>query len=400
MIVPVKPFPEYKWRWATVTCTEGLNAPSVFLGVLRAMSRYDGKRTNSEGFIDALARVKDETGTNVNLVRDAERNIIRNSGQYWKALGLIEPEERGLIRLTPFGKSLASGEISPSEFAATVVRTLELPNPRIDENVSSWDQHGLRIKPLALLLRVLSGLETAQAGQGFMTDDELVKIVIPLAGSKATVEQHVEALRAFRVGGLDLAQWPNCVSGANDKRIAREFLLFLVNYGFCRKHSGRYYLSDMLGRQIQAFLSLPTTASDSDAMIAVTRTSCVPGLLERQRVLVSVLARPQQAAFRQEVLVAFKGKCLLTGVALPDVLEAAHLRPVEYDGDDSLNNGLCLRADLHRLFDSGHLRMEPNGKVHLSSLAARRENYAVLPDRVRLPSFVSSRHLSWRWNYV
>lgn len=35
--VPVKPFSNFKWQWACLTCTEGLNDPVVLLGVLQRM---------------------------------------------------------------------------------------------------------------------------------------------------------------------------------------------------------------------------------------------------------------------------------------------------------------------------------------------------------------------------
>lgn len=32
--VPRKPFQQFKWKWASVQCTEGINNPIVLLGVL------------------------------------------------------------------------------------------------------------------------------------------------------------------------------------------------------------------------------------------------------------------------------------------------------------------------------------------------------------------------------
>lgn len=136
MYSPVKPFSEYKWRWAAFQPTEGLNERSVYLGVLRAMRKCEGTRPNSIDFIDALKVVQNQTHTTVNLVRSDSRNIIRNSGQYWTALNLLESTRHG-IQLTQFGKAVADGKITPTEFAAIVVKTLELPN-RLIENVASF----------------------------------------------------------------------------------------------------------------------------------------------------------------------------------------------------------------------------------------------------------------------
>ena len=39
--VPVKPFPDYKWRWASLQCTERLNDPVILLGVLFRMRKLE-----------------------------------------------------------------------------------------------------------------------------------------------------------------------------------------------------------------------------------------------------------------------------------------------------------------------------------------------------------------------
>lgn len=57
---------------------------------------------------------------------------------------------------------------------------------------------------------------------------------------------------------------------------------------------------------------------------------------------------------------------MITGVQLPEVLEAAHITPVEYKGNDSEGNGLCLRLDIHRLFDTSNLIIILNGDIHLT----------------------------------
>ena len=38
--IPAKPFPDFKWKWASLQCTEGLNDPVVLLGVLFRMRKF------------------------------------------------------------------------------------------------------------------------------------------------------------------------------------------------------------------------------------------------------------------------------------------------------------------------------------------------------------------------
>lgn len=35
---------------------------------------------------------------------------------------------------------------------------------------------------------------------------------------------------------IDISKWPNCAKRSNDKRVLREFLLFLSNYGFINEY--------------------------------------------------------------------------------------------------------------------------------------------------------------------
>ena len=56
--VPKKPFADFKWKWASLQCTEGLNDPVVLLGVLFRMRKlelsgknvkYSSDRTSKTG---------------------------------------------------------------------------------------------------------------------------------------------------------------------------------------------------------------------------------------------------------------------------------------------------------------------------------------------------------------
>jgi hypothetical protein len=73
---------------------------------------------------------------------------------------------------------------------------------------------------------------------------------------------------------------------------------------------------------------------------------------------------------------------------------------VKYDGSDKIANGLCLRSDIHQLFDSRHLNILPSGKLVLSELAMAKQNYASLPKLVEIPDFVSREYLDWRAKYT
>ncbi|MBQ6472632.1 MAG: hypothetical protein IJJ33_11650, partial [Victivallales bacterium] len=233
--IPSLPFDEFKWKWASFAPTEGLNDPVVLLGVLFRMRKLENRNLSysSQEFADELAdladAIKDRGITGVDLARrTGERNLIRNSGQYWKALGLIPIDSHEIITLTDFGRNVADRVISQSEFAALTIRTFVLPNPAVqgDEECRQWREHHLELHPLLLLLKILRQLN-GQEGQGYLTKQELLKIIMPLSAvPNASVDDYVNFIVRHRNGLLDLSRWPNCQTSANDHRIGREFLLF------------------------------------------------------------------------------------------------------------------------------------------------------------------------------
>lgn len=118
--VPVKPFTDFKWKWACLQCTEGLNDPVILLGVLSRMRKLEkldrGIRYSSEEFAEELRELSKDTSDSIGVDlarRTGERNLIRNSGQYWRAVNLLAPGSRsGKIELTDFGRKVADRDIS------------------------------------------------------------------------------------------------------------------------------------------------------------------------------------------------------------------------------------------------------------------------------------------------
>lgn len=408
--IPIKPFPDFKWKWACLQCTEGLNDPVILLGVLFRMRKLEplGVKYSSDEFakelIDLSNDVADSVGVDLGR-RTGERNLIRNSGQYWRAVGLIQPGDRsGKIKLTDFGRRVADHDISQSEFAAITVQTFKLPNPQIqnEEECRLWSEHGLILYPLCLILQI--GTKLNELGQGFITTEELVKIIIPLSGCKAELQDYVNFILWYRAGEISLIGWPDCCPEANDMRIAREYLLFLTNYGYINQISKgtrmeeQYEINAVILDEIHSIINeKPKDDSLLNALNYIRSTEVISEV-ERKRVQTYRTTRPNQASFRREVLKACQ-RCIITNVTMPEVLEAAHIKPFKYNGEDTVANGFAMRTDIHTLFDTGHLRISENGIVELSS-RARMDYGATIPPRIVVPEFTNREFLRWRWeNY-
>ncbi|WJY18087.1 HNH endonuclease [Alteriqipengyuania flavescens] len=83
----------------------------------------------------------------------------------------------------------------------------------------------------------------------------------------------------------------------------------------------------------------------------------------------SLVNRPfRDKAFRRAVLHAYDGRCAVTGWRLVNgggrlEAEAAHIRPVEHGGPDSIRNGLALSGTAHWMFDRGLIGVEDDHTI-------------------------------------
>ncbi|HEV8483251.1 MAG TPA: HNH endonuclease [Blastocatellia bacterium] len=101
-------------------------------------------------------------------------------------------------------------------------------------------------------------------------------------------------------------------------------------------------------------------------------------------ILEQLVRRPfRDAAFAQNVVMAYGGTCAVTGLRLINgggrfEVEAAHIRPVGEDhrGPDSVRNGIALSRTVHWMFDRGLLTLTDDYEVVIAE--------RMLPDDTRL----------------
>lgn len=104
-------------------------------------------------------------------------------------------------------------------------------------------------------------------------------------------------------------------------------------------------------------------------------------IVERPLVETVVQRRVRDRAFAKIVQTAYSQTCAFTGLRVVNgggwtEMEAAHIRPVEKDGPDTVRNGLALSRTMHALFDRGFLALSDDYTI----LEARK---APLPEQVR-----------------
>jgi hypothetical protein len=125
---------------------------------------------------------------------------------------------------------------------------------------------------------------------------------------------------------------------------------------------------------------------------------------ERDRRLGLLATRQGQDTFRTAVLDAYGGRCAVTRFDAVDALQAAHIYPYRGPATSTVSNGLCLRADVHTLFDRGALAVHETTmrvllKPHLqiTAYADLADTLIALPTRgVDRPSVAALRsHREW-----
>jgi putative restriction endonuclease len=81
-----------------------------------------------------------------------------------------------------------------------------------------------------------------------------------------------------------------------------------------------------------------------------------------------VKIRVNQNFFRNAVLLSYQNKCCITGISVPELLVASHIKPWAKDLSQAANpeNGICLNGLHDKAFDRGLLTITEDYKIKLS----------------------------------
>lgn len=101
---------------------------------------------------------------------------------------------------------------------------------------------------------------------------------------------------------------------------------------------------------------------------------------DRRYALRTVKQRLHQASFREAVIAAYAGRCALSGLPEPKLLDAAHIID---DGDEALGqplvrNGIPLSKVHHAAFDAHLIGIDPDYRLHVSDRLLRRKDGPIL----------------------
>jgi predicted restriction endonuclease len=99
-----------------------------------------------------------------------------------------------------------------------------------------------------------------------------------------------------------------------------------------------------------------------------SKTAHLPKTTEAERLVVQ---RVGQDIFRQGLMEYWEGRCAITGLVIPELLRASHIKPwadCESDAERlDVYNGLLLAPHLDALFDQGFITLADDGAIVIST---------------------------------
>ena len=150
---------------------------------------------------------------------------------------------------------------------------------------------------------------------------------------------------------------------------------------------------------IRRAFQLSKTLPDELLHVFVARTAHLPRTTEAERLVVQ---RVGQDIFRQGLLDYWEGRCAITGLAVPELLRASHIKPwaaCETDAERlDVCNGLLLAPQLDAAFDQGFITVSDSGEVIVSpalDIDARQVLGLETPASVRSPLSSPRGYLPW-----
>ena len=195
-----------------------------------------------------------------------------------------------------------------------------------------------------------------------------IKTVFPKRGNRVWYDDQREAHRQIYQGDevVDYSFMGENPEAADNRnlRVACERQIPLIY--FLGVKPGLYQIVtpvfvatvDQAGLRAQISFGLPDQSSPEAPSSSI----------ERRYTLRAAKQRLHQASFREAVIMAYEGRCALSGLPEPMLLDAAHIMADadELLGQPVVQNGLPLSKTHHAAFDAHLIGIDPDYRVHVS----------------------------------
>lgn len=166
-----------------------------------------------------------------------EGDLYRNKGRLLTSMLIVEPKDAHnppIVKLLPFGRSLAKGEITENQFYDFIITRFCYPHPAWEENWNEWTNAGRTLYPLAYILQVLIHLDEKKPSAAFLSTDEVARYLYPVS-NHAQVKEEVKNILDSRL----VTQLPPRERSDQVDRKINDILGFLCISGYCYYLPGR-----------------------------------------------------------------------------------------------------------------------------------------------------------------
>jgi putative restriction endonuclease len=110
-------------------------------------------------------------------------------------------------------------------------------------------------------------------------------------------------------------------------------------------------------------------------------------------IIQQIVERPfREAAFSRLVKAEYGMTCAMTGISIVNhegngEIEAAHIKPVRFNGPDSIRNGIALSQTFHWMFDHGLVSVADSGDILMKQLVPERIRQLLnLDGKIQIPA--------------
>jgi putative restriction endonuclease len=195
-----------------------------------------------------------------------------------------------------------------------------------------------------------------------------IKTVFPKPGGKVWYDDQREVHRQIYLGdeAIDYAFMGQDADAADNRWLREAFENRIPIIYFLGVAPGRYqaivpaFIAGWDAVALRARVEFGV--SDQEALIPPENA------LERRYALRTVKQRLHQATFREAVITAYGGRCALSGLVEPMLLDAAHIVADrdEAFGQPVVTNGIPLSKIHHAAFDTHLIGIDPDYRIHVS----------------------------------
>jgi predicted restriction endonuclease len=163
-------------------------------------------------------------------------------------------------------------------------------------------------------------------------------------------------------------------------------------------------VGDLVARAMRALRDAFRPSGVGSGFVADLKAAGLPGATEIERLVVQ---RVGQDVFRAGLLEYWDGRRAVTGLAVPELLRASHIKPWADCATDAerldVFNGLLLAPHLDAAFDRGFITVGDDGAV-LVSASLRREDAKLIgmdtPLGVKALADAHRRYLAWHRSHL